>query len=75
MKAIVVDDERSIRETLTEILKMEGFEVKSFGDIEQTLSILPASDINLMIVGNRLPDGNGLDLLEQVKFESPGVSN
>ncbi|MFP4459855.1 MAG: sigma-54-dependent transcriptional regulator [Candidatus Zixiibacteriota bacterium] len=73
MKALVVDDDRNICQTLVEILQMEDIESKGLNNIEDAIIALDTDDYDLLITDQRLPDGEGLDLLDQKTNISPST--
>jgi two-component system response regulator PilR (NtrC family) len=71
MRAAVIDDDRTIRETLSEILMMEGFDTVSFGNIKESVAYFADESADLVISDQRLPDGTGLDILQMIKEKNP----
>ncbi|MBN2043677.1 MAG: response regulator transcription factor [Anaerolineales bacterium] len=66
-KILIVDDERTMRKSLEEILKLEGFQVTSVGDGKQAMEVLETSSFDLMLLDLKMP---GVDGLEVLKFAS-----
>ena len=61
---LVVDDEPDLR-TLYEItLQRCGYEVCSAGDLEQARDLLQRKRFAVLVTDMRLPDGQGLELIE-----------
>jgi DNA-binding NtrC family response regulator len=69
---LIVDDEQSVRKTLTVILKKLG-NILSASNGDEALSILCASKIDLVLLDVRLPDINGIDLLKKIKKIDPDI--
>ncbi len=67
IKILVVEDERTHRELLEEILKEEGFDVVSFERGEAALSFLKNNSADIAILDVRLPGISGLHLLKWIK--------
>jgi two-component system response regulator PilR (NtrC family) len=67
----VVDDESGIRETLGYIFKKEGFEVLLASNFAEGQAAALRSNPDVILCDIKMPDGNGLDLLKQVKEEHP----
>jgi DNA-binding NtrC family response regulator len=61
---LVVDDERSIRNTLREILEYEKFKVEEAEDGQKALNILKKKSFDLMLCDIKMPKTDGMDLLE-----------
>lgn len=70
-KILLVEDETSLRELLSKILSLEGFKVLSAADVAEGLDIINSEDIHLLITDVMLPDGNGIELMRQVKSSYP----
>lgn len=65
-KVLVVDDEKSIRETLHSILSAEGFKVETARDGREALEILERTKVTLLITDIKMPGYSGMDLYESV---------
>jgi len=72
-RALVVDDEPDIRDLLSITLGRMDIEVESAGDYASAIKRLVAEKYDLILTDMRLPDGNGLDLVEWVQDNRPGV--
>lgn len=70
-RILVVDDEDSIREFLEIMLKKEGYEVTTAEDGEKALSIFKNKSFDLVISDMQMPKINGMELLKQIKDQSP----
>ncbi|MFH1278756.1 MAG: sigma-54 dependent transcriptional regulator [Candidatus Eisenbacteria bacterium] len=64
---LLVDDERSIRETLKAILEAEGHSVTTAGSGEEGLRAFRERDPDLVLLDLGLPDIPGLDVLERMR--------
>ncbi len=65
-RVLVVDDEKVIREILSDFLSMEGFVVKTVEDGIEALSELEQRSYNLVITDLKMPRMGGIELLEQI---------
>lgn len=65
-KILVVDDETSIRELLSMLLKRDGYEVDSAEDGKSGLEKLKTFNPDLLILDLMLPDANGFDICKKV---------
>jgi DNA-binding NtrC family response regulator len=67
---LVVDDESLVRWSLKERLEEHGYDV---AEAETSAAALgqPIADIDLVLLDFKLPDGDGLDVLRQIKERSP----
>jgi len=65
MKAriLVVDDETGIRESLSEVLREEGFYVDAVGNGEEALEALKQNTYDLMLLDLMMPGMSGVDVM------------
>ena len=70
---LVVDDEASIRRTLREILEYEDYAVDEAEHGEQALTALRSSSYDLVILDVKMPEPDGMDVLEVMAAEMPEV--
>ena len=70
-KILVVDDEPSLRELLDIMLRKDGFAVAVAATRTAAVEELARHPVDLVITDLRLPDGDGLEVLRQVKSTSP----
>ncbi len=66
-RALVIDDEAGIRETLSGILRDEGFEVRSCEDGESGLEACKGEDYDVVLLDVWLPGRDGLEILEDIR--------
>lgn len=64
--ALIVDDERDIRELLVLTLGRMGIRVDTAADLRSAKAQLAAHRYDLCLTDMRLPDGNGLELIEHI---------
>jgi DNA-binding NtrC family response regulator len=67
---LVVDDEPLIRESLYEILRIEGYRAHMAASAEEALDIVRKDTIDVVVTDLKLPKMNGLQLLEKIKEHS-----
>ena len=72
-RALVVDDEPDIRDLLTITLERMGLDVAAVGDLAAARQSLGAERFSLVLTDMKLPDGNGLDLLQWIQTHRFGV--
>lgn len=61
---LVVEDDNDVRANITEILECHNYEVKSYGSAEEALKIFEAVNPDLVISDIKMPEMDGLQLLE-----------
>jgi two-component system response regulator PilR (NtrC family) len=69
--ALVVDDERDIRELLVLTLGRMGIRVDTAADLAAARAQLSADRYDLCLTDMRLPDGNGLELVSHISQRYP----
>ena len=72
-RALVVDDEPDIRELLAITLGRMQIAVDTAGDCASAVRQLGGQRYDLVLTDMRLPDGDGLDLVEWIQAHRPGV--
>ncbi|MAJ51185.1 MAG: response regulator [Flammeovirgaceae bacterium] len=66
---LIVDDEKSIRDTLIEILEFEGYRVGQASDGEGGLSYLKKHQVDLVLCDVKMPKMDGIQLLEAANLQ------
>ncbi len=64
---LIIDDERSIRKTLTEILSYEGYNVEEASDGEEGLRKFKEKNYDLVLCDIKMPKLDGIEFLERAK--------
>ena len=72
-KILVVDDEQSLRDVLSIMLKRAGYAVTSAMDGEEAIELLNKEIFDLVITDLRMPKIDGMEVLKAVKSASPGT--
>lgn len=72
-RILIVDDERSIRFTLTEFLRRDGHEVESAEDVASALTVLRSGAWDVLVTDIVMPGVSGVDLLRQARQLVPEV--
>jgi len=70
-RALVIDDEPDIRELLEITLGRMQIDTDSVADLEQAKNRLAQTDYDLCLTDMRLPDGNGLELVDYIQAHHP----
>ncbi|MFN8414367.1 MAG: response regulator transcription factor [Anaerolineales bacterium] len=68
---LVVDDEPVARQSLTDILKLEGYIVNSAPNGQAAVEFVRTHPVDLMIVDLRMPGMDGLEVVQVVNQVSP----
>jgi len=72
-RALIVDDEPDIRELLAITLGRMQIQVSTAADFASAVKQLGSDRFELVLTDMRLPDGDGLDLVEWIQDHRPGV--
>src|SRR5258708_38960511 len=64
---LVVDDEAGIRESLSSILKDEGYHVEAMGSAEEALERAATGDFEVVLLDVWLPGIDGLEALSRLQ--------
>ena len=68
---LVVDDEEAVRELLVRLLQSEGHRVRAVGSAQEAHAALAESPVSLLITDVKLPDQDGIALLQQACERDP----
>ncbi len=71
MDILVIDDERSIRNTLKDILETEGYSVAVAEDGAKALDLLKVEKFDLIFCDVKMPKMDGIEVLTNIKKENP----
>ena len=66
-RLLVVEDDETIRETVSEAMAMEGFAVESAADGQQAWTLLSDGRFDLVVLDLMLPGLNGMDLCRRLQ--------
>jgi two-component system, NtrC family, nitrogen regulation response regulator NtrX len=64
---LIIDDEKSIRKTLTEILRYEGYKIDEASDGEEGLAKFKEKTYDLVLCDIKMPKLDGIEFLEKAK--------
>ena len=74
IKILVVDDELSIRESLSGWLEQDGFEVESAANGLAALGMIQETRYDIMLIDVKMPEMDGLTLLKKLKEIEPDTA-
>ena len=69
-RILLVEDEESLRETLSLNLELEGYEVERTGDGREVLRLFKQQHFDLVLLDVMLPYVDGFQLCEQIRLEN-----
>jgi DNA-binding response OmpR family regulator len=70
-KILIVDDERTMRKSLEEILNLEGYKVAAVGDGKAAMEALESGSYDLMLLDLKMPGVDGLEVLRFATENAP----
>lgn len=70
-KILIIDDENDIRNLLSRIIRLEGYEVFQAETGSKGLKVLQQEKIHAIICDVKLPDANGVEMVPKIKAISP----
>ncbi|MDD2380821.1 MAG: sigma-54 dependent transcriptional regulator [Mariniphaga sp.] len=70
-KILVIDDERSIRNTLKDILEYEKYEVDLAEDGKKGLEMVKNTDYDIILCDIKMPGMDGIEVLEHMNEQAP----
>jgi DNA-binding NtrC family response regulator len=73
-RVLVVDDEPHQRDILEMILSSEGYEVLAAANVRQALDALARDDFDVVLTDLKMPDMDGIGLLQAIASSRPGLS-
>jgi two-component system NtrC family response regulator len=68
---LIVDDEKNYPRILGAVLEEEGFEILTANSGAEALEILQTSQTDLVLTDMKMPEMDGIDLLEKIKTRDP----
>ncbi len=69
MKALIVDDEPAVRDSLRRVLASERYEVETAADGEEALAKLKAAQPDVVILDVLMPEMSGLEVCRRMRVE------
>lgn len=70
-KVLIIDDENQLRRLLSRIIGLEGYEVVQADSCKSGMKQLLITDPAVVLCDVRLPDGNGVDFVKEIKKVKP----
>jgi two-component system, NtrC family, response regulator AtoC len=70
-KVLVVDDDPSTQRLFEGLLPRDKVDLRTAANLAEARQVYNAADFNLVILDQRLPDGNGLDFFKEIRAQRP----
>ena len=65
-KILIIDDEKSIRRTLKEILEFQKYQIEEAQDGMEALNLLRTNHFDLVLCDIKMPKMDGIEILEKI---------
>ncbi len=73
VKILVVDDEPGLRKAVVFDFKRRGYQVQEAENGKEAFEIFKASHFDIVLTDVRMPNGDGIELLDRIKELNPNV--
>lgn len=70
-RILIIDDEDELRSILTQRLKRRGYDIWEAGTAQEGMTLISEQIFEGVLLDIRLPDGDGLTLLQEIKKQQP----
>ena len=67
LRILIVEDDREIRSLLQSSLALEGFEVQTAVSVSEARALLHHAEPDALLLDLGLPDGDGMDLVREIR--------
>ncbi|MEW6067314.1 MAG: response regulator [Nitrospirota bacterium] len=71
---LIVDDDKGMCKTLSRILELDGYNVKTANTASDGIALIKKKNFTMAILDIKLPDINGVELLEIIKGINPDLN-
>jgi two-component system NtrC family response regulator len=72
-KVLVVDDQTCIRQLISRVLVLEGYEVHGLGNAQSVMEYLVSSQPDIVLLDLYMDGPEGFDLLQEIKCQHPNL--
>src|ERR1035441_9184416 len=71
-RVLLVDDDESVRDTLSMVLEHSGFEVSSAPNVNQALALIGSQSFDALVTDLHMPQpGDGLTVVSAMRHSNP----
>ena len=74
-RALVIDDEESVRSLLVKVLSTDGYEVENASGGQQALDILDKAEFDVILVDMKMPGMSGQEFYNQLVERKPKMAS
>ncbi|MEO5721809.1 MAG: response regulator [Chthoniobacterales bacterium] len=69
-----MEDHEDTNKTLTNLLRLRGYQVQSANNIESALALGTTAQFDVLVSDIGLPDGTGIDLIRRLSANRPALA-
>lgn len=73
LKVLIVDDEAIIRSLIVEVIEHFNLHHSQADSVNQAIRMIDQEPFDIVFLDVRLPDGNGIEILEHIMKNRPGI--
>src|SRR5258708_5292376 len=66
-KILICDDDAHLRDSLHDLLEMEGYEIQEAGSGAEAMKRVAGVSFDVIFMDYNLPDGTGIDVIHQIR--------
>src|SRR5690606_14831008 len=70
---LIIDDEKSIRKTLSDILSYEGYKIEEAADGQEGINLFKKKSFDVVLCDIKMPKIDGMEFLEQAVQINPDI--
>ena len=71
MRLLIIEDEKELAESIIAFISKEGFNCESVERYEEAKELIHTNEYDFALIDIMLPDGNGIELINIIKYEQP----
>ncbi|MBV7528914.1 sigma-54 dependent transcriptional regulator [Chitinophaga sp. sic0106] len=68
---LIIDDEDQLRKLMSRLLALEGYTMHEAPNVRTALKLLEKEEIQVVLSDVKLPDGNGVELVQTIRSKYP----
>ena len=73
LKVVIIDDEKDVRESISQWLMLSGFETQEFQSAEEALKVINKDYPGVIISDIKMPDMNGIEFLKKLMVKDSTI--
>jgi two-component system response regulator AtoC len=73
-RILIAEDERNMRKVLLAHLRPDGHRIYEAGTLHEALELMGGHDFDVVLLDQKLPDGDGMAVLDEAKRNGSAAS-